>query len=77
MAQNDVLLAEGTVIEVLPEWKFRVELPNGHRLMGFVTGKMRETVGNLAAEDGINLEITPYDLSKGRIVSVKKIERKK
>ncbi len=72
MAQNDVLLAEGTVIEVLPEWKFRVELPNGHRLMGFVTGKMRETVGNLAAGDGINLEITPYDLSKGRIVSVKK-----
>lgn len=71
MARNDVLRAEGSVIEVLPDWKFRVELPNGHRLMGFVTGKMRDDVGQLAPGDKVNLEMSPYDLSKGRIVSKK------
>lgn len=71
MARNDVLRAEGTVTEVLPKWKFRVELPNGHRLMGFVIGRQRESLGQLAAGDKVNLEMTPYDLSKGRIVSKK------
>lgn len=71
MPRNDVLRAEGTVTEVLPDWKFRVELPNGHRLMGFVVGKGRAGIGQLAAGDKINLEMSPYDLSKGRIVSRK------
>ena len=71
MPRNDVFRAEGTVIEALPNWKFRVELPNGHRLMGFVVGRRRESLGQLAAGDKINLEMSPYDLSKGRIVSRK------
>jgi translation initiation factor IF-1 len=71
MSRNDVLRAEGRVTEPLPNWKFRVELPNGHRLMGFVVGKQREAVGQLAVGDKVNLEMSPYDLSKGRIVSKK------
>ena len=71
MPRNDVLRAEGSVTEALPNWKFRVELPNGHRLMGFVVGKQRASLGQLAAGDKVNLEMTPYDLSKGRIVSKK------
>ena len=71
MSRNDVLRAEGSVTEALPNWKFRVELPNGHRLMGFVVGKQRAGIGQLAAGDKVNLEMTPYDLSKGRIVSKK------
>ena len=71
MPRNDVLRAEGKVTEVLPDWKFRVELPNGHRLMGFVVGKQRESLGQLAAGQRVNLEMSPYDLSKGRIVSKK------
>ena len=71
MPRNDVLRAEGTVTEVLPDWKFRVELPNGHRLMGFVVRSRRSGIGQLAVGDKINLEMSPYDLSKGRIVSRK------
>ena len=69
MPRNDVLCAEGTVTEALPDWKFRVELPNGHRLMGFVVRSGRSGIGQLAAGDKVNLEMSPYDLSKGRIVS--------
>ncbi len=58
-------------MEVLPDWKFRVELPNGHRLMGFVVRSGRAGTGQLVAGDKINLEMSPYDLSKGRIVSRK------
>ena len=71
MPRNDVLRAEGIVTEVLPDWKFRVELPNGHRLMGFVPGRQRESLGQLAVGNKVNLEMSPYDLSKGRIVSKK------
>ena len=71
MPRNDVLRTEGIVTEVLPDWKFRVELPNGHRLMGFVPGRQRESVGQLAVGNKVNLEMSPYDLSKGRIVSKK------
>ena len=71
MPRNDVLRTEGIVTEVLPDWKFRVELPNGHRLMGFVPGRQRESFGQLAVGNKVNLEMSPYDLSKGRIVSKK------
>ena len=68
MAQNDVLLAEGTVIEVLPEWKFRVELPNGHKVLAHISGKMRMHYIKILPGDKVILELSPYDLSRGRIV---------
>lgn len=69
MARDDALHAEGSIIEALPKLKFRVELSNGHRLMGFVVGKERASIGQLGVGDKVNLEMSPYDLSRGRIIS--------
>lgn len=68
MAGEDAFEVEGVVIEVLPNRTCRVELPNGHRLTGFVTGKMRPVFETLALGDKVRLKLSPYDLSAGRIV---------
>jgi translation initiation factor IF-1 len=59
---------EGRVIEVLPNGTYRAELANGHRLTAFVAGRTRTDFAGLKAGDRVRLQLTPYDLSAGRIV---------
>ena len=68
MPGAEAIKVEGIVLEVLPNRTYRVELANGHRLLGFVTGKARLGVAQLAPGQKVRLELSPYDLSEGRIV---------
>ena len=68
MSREDAIKAEGTVVEVLPNNVFRVSLTNGHRILAHVSGKMRLHFVRLAPGDKVDLEMSPYDLSKGCIV---------
>lgn len=68
MAVNkEVIQLEGTIVEALPSAKFRVELENGHQIIAVVAGKMRKHYIKLVAGDSVTVELTPYDLTKGRI----------
>ena len=66
--KNDVLEIRGTIEELLPGAKFRIKLENGHEVMGHLSGKMRVNHIRLGVGDEVKVEITPYDLSKGRII---------
>ncbi len=68
MAGADAIKAEGVVVEVLPNAAYRVELANGHRLVARLAGRARLSLARVMAGDKVNLELSPYDLSKGRIV---------
>ena len=68
MSKEDVIETEGTVIEVLPNTKFKVQLPNGHIIIAYISGKMRSSSIRVINGDKVKLEMSPYDLSKGRIV---------
>ena len=67
MARKDAIEVEGTVVELLPNTMFRVELPNGHRVLAHISGKMRMHFIRILPGDKVMLEVSPYDLSKGRI----------
>jgi translation initiation factor IF-1 len=67
MAKEDVIEMEGTVIQTLPNTTFRVELSNGHVLTAHISGKMRKNYIRILTGDKVTVEMTPYDLSKGRI----------
>lgn len=69
MAKTQPILAEGIVIEALPNAMFRVELENGHIILCVASGKMRKNYIKIIVGDSVKVEITPYDLSKGRIVT--------
>ena len=74
MAREGAIETEGVVIEVLPNRMYRVELANGHRLLAFVAGRAKQRFAGLAPGDRVKLQLTPYDLSVGRIlVETKKI----
>ena len=62
------LLAEGVVTEVLPNTMFRVTLPNGQRVLAHISGKMRKHFIRIVPGDKVEVEISPYDLSKARII---------
>ena len=68
MAGTSAFKVEGVVLEVLPNKTCRVELANGHRLLGYMTGKARSAISRLVPGDRVRLELSPYDLSEGRIV---------
>ncbi len=68
MAREGAIQVEGVIVQVLPNSMYRVELANGHRLLGYMTGKARLSLARLAAGDKVRLELSPYDLSEGRIV---------
>ena len=68
MAREGAIEVEGAIVEVLPNKMYRVELTNGHRLLAYVTGKARLSFGRLATGDKVRLEMSPYDLSEGRII---------
>jgi translation initiation factor IF-1 len=65
--REDAIRVEGTVVEVLPNHLFRVELPNGHRFIAHTSGKMRMNFVRLLLGDKVTVEMSPYDLSKGCI----------
>jgi translation initiation factor IF-1 len=64
---KDVIEFEGTVIETLPNAMFRVELENGHVITAHISGKMRKHYIRILTGDAVKVEMTPYDLTKGRI----------
>lgn len=68
MSKDDVIEAEGVVKEALPNAMFRVVLDNGHTLLAHVSGKMRMNFIRILPGDRVKLEISPYDLTKGRII---------
>ena len=67
MAKEDFIEMEGTVIETLPNTMFRVELENGHVVTAHISGKMRKHYIRILTGDKVTVQLTPYDLSKGRI----------
>lgn len=67
MPGEEAIALEGTVVEKLPNALFRVELPNGHRLLAHTTGRMRMNFVRLAVGDRVTVKCSPYDLSKGCI----------
>lgn len=67
MAKEELLEMNGVVMEVLPDSRFRVTLDNGHDLVAYSAGKMRKHHIRIIAGDKVSLELSPYDLSKGRI----------
>lgn len=68
MAGENAFRVEGCVIEVLPNGIYRAELSNGHRLTAFVAGREKKNFAGLKAGDRVKLQLTPYDLSVGRIL---------
>ncbi len=67
MAKEELIEMDGVVMEVLPDARFRVTLDNGHNLIAYSAGKMRKHHIRILAGDKVSLELSPYDLSKGRI----------
>jgi len=68
MAKEDVIEMEGTVKDVLPNTMFRVELDNGHEVLAHISGRMRKHYIRILEGDRVKVELTPYDLTRGRIV---------
>ena len=68
MAKEDMIEVEGTVIEALPNAMFQVELANGHKVLAHISGKLRMNFIKILPGDKVTLELSPYDLSKGRII---------
>ena len=67
MAKDDVIEVEGTVVEAIPNAMFQVELANGHRLLAHISGKLRMNYIRILPGDKVTVEMSPYDLTKGRI----------
>ncbi|HSU78837.1 translation initiation factor IF-1 [Pullulanibacillus sp. KACC 23026] len=67
MAKEDVIELEGTVIEPLPNAMFRVELENGHKILAHIAGKLRMHYIRILPGDKVRVELSPYDLTRGRI----------
>ncbi|MGO9375715.1 MAG: translation initiation factor IF-1 [Syntrophobacteraceae bacterium] len=67
MAKEDAIEVEGTVVETLPNAMFRVELPNGHRILAHISGKMRMHFIRILPGEKFTVELSPYDLTRGRI----------
>lgn len=68
MPKDDVIEVEGRIIEPLPNAMFRVELDNGHRILAHVSGKIRMNFIRILPGDRVTVELSPYDLTRGRIV---------
>jgi len=75
MAKEEMIEMEGMVNEVMPDTRFRVELTNGHPIIAHMSGRMRKHRIRILAGDKVSIEMTPYDLSKGRITFRHKDER--
>lgn len=67
MAKEDVIEVEGIVVEALPNTNFKVELENGHQILAHISGKLRMNYIKILPGDKVKIELSPYDLSRGRI----------
>ena len=67
LAKEDVLELEGTVVETLPNAMFKVELENGHQILAHISGKLRMNFIKILPGDRVTIEMSPYDLTRGRI----------
>ena len=67
MSKEDVIEVEGTVVEALPNTNLKVELENGHQILAHISGKLRMNYIKILPGDKVKVELSPYDLSKGRI----------
>ena len=67
MSKEDVIEIEGTVVEKLPNAMFKVELENGHQVLAHISGKLRKNFIRMLPGDTVTMEMSPYDLTKGRI----------
>ncbi len=67
MAKEDVIEVEGTIMEALPNTQFRVELDNGHNVLAHISGRMRMNYIRILPGDKVKVELSPYDLDRGRI----------
>ena len=67
MAKDDVIEVEGTVVETLPNANFKVELENGHQVLAHISGKLRMNYIKILPGDKVTMEMSPYDLTRGRI----------
>lgn len=72
MSKQDVIEVEGIVKEALPNATFQVEIPGGHMILAHISGKLRMNFIRILPGDSVTLEMSPYDLTKGRIVFRKK-----
>ena len=72
MAKEDVIEVEGVVVETLPNTNFKVELENGHQILAHISGKLRMNYIKILPGDRVNVELSPYDLTHGRITYNKK-----
>ncbi|MBS4024177.1 MAG: translation initiation factor IF-1 [Clostridia bacterium] len=68
MSKQDVIEVEGTVLEPLPNAMFKVELENGHKVLAHVSGKIRMNFIRILPGDKVTVELSPYDLTRGRII---------
>ena len=67
MAKEDTIEIEGKVLEIIPGGKFKVELENGHQILGHISGKLRMNYIKILPGDKVKVELSPYDLTRGRI----------
>jgi translation initiation factor IF-1 len=67
LARDDVIEVEGTVVEALPNAMFQVELENGHQILAHISGKLRMNFIRILPGDKVTVELSPYDLTRGRI----------
>lgn len=67
MAKEDAIEVEGTIVEPLPNAMFQVQLDNGHRVLAYISGKMRMHYIKILPGDRVTVELSPYDLSRGRV----------
>ncbi|HXQ50602.1 MAG TPA: translation initiation factor IF-1 [Stellaceae bacterium] len=75
MTKEELLELEGTILELLPDARFRVKLDNGHETLAYASGRMKKNRIRMLTGDRVTLEMTPYDLTKGRITYRHKDER--
>jgi translation initiation factor IF-1 len=68
VSKDDVIETEGVIVEALPNASFKVKLSNGHIITAYISGKLRMNYIKIIPGDGVKLEMSPYDLTKGRIV---------
>lgn len=67
MAKDDVIVMEGTIVKSLPNTQFTVELENGHKVLAHISGRLRKNYIRILPGDRVRIELSPYDVSKGRI----------
>lgn len=68
MAKQEGITVEGTILEALPNATFKVELDNGHVVLGHISGRLRQNFIKILPHDRVKIELSPYDLSRGRII---------